>query len=192
MFSESALAEIKQSIVDRMKSAPAYLTYHNLAHTLDVAEQVVRIAKEEKVNAHEMLLLEVAALYHDIGYLDGPQIHEERGRALFSLEANNWNFSQEEISSVNRLILATRVPHHPKDLLEQIMCDADLDYLGREDFLTLGAELKKEYLHFGIVKSEEEWERKQILFLKEHRYFTKSSQALREPRKQDNVRLLLT
>jgi predicted metal-dependent HD superfamily phosphohydrolase len=191
MLRTSSLNEIEKSVTEYLKKAENHLTYHNLAHTLDVMEQVGRIAKEEGIGKEDWHLLQVAALYHDIGYLDGPQNHEERGCNVFSKEAPKWNFSPEEIQTVCSLIMATKVPQSPKNKLEEIICDADLDYLGREDFFKLGQELKKEYLHFGIVKSDEEWEQKQILFLEKHRYFTKSSQALREPLKQKNLRVLI-
>ncbi|MDZ4847577.1 MAG: HD domain-containing protein [Chitinophagales bacterium] len=178
--------------MNRLKKAGTHLTYHNLAHTLDVAEQAERIASEEKISEPDKLLLQIAALYHDIGYLDGPQNHEPRGCILFAGEAPQWNFSSAEIETVQRLIRATKVPQTPKDKLEEIICDADLDYLGRQDFRTLGAGLKKEYLHFGVVKNVAEWEEKQIHFLQKHRYFTQSSKKLREPRKQENLRLLLS
>ncbi len=190
MFRKSSITEIRQSVVDRLKKAGKHLTYHNLAHTLDVTEQVGRIALAEGVADDDMMLLQVAALFHDIGYLDGPQNHEERGCQIFSNEASKWNFSPKEIEKVSRLIMATKVPQTPKDKLEEIICDADLDYLGRADFFTLADGLKKEYLHFKIIKTEAEWEMLQIAFLEKHRYFTKSSKKLREPVKQKNQGLL--
>lgn len=77
--------------------------------------------------------------------------------------------------------MATKIPQQPHNLLEQIICDADLDYLGRDDFYKIGETLRKEFLHYSIVNSDEEWETLQIKFLQNHHYHTISSQQLREP-----------
>jgi len=191
VFQESILSGIKKSVADRLKTAGRHLTYHNLAHTLDVTEQAERIANEERIGEDDRNLLLVAALYHDIGYLEGPQNHEERGCKTFSSEAVNWNFSPQEIKKVKSLIMATKVPQSPKNKLEEIICDADLDYLGRNDFNTLGSKLKEEYLFFKILKNEKDWDETQIAFLKKHRYFTNSSMKWREPVKQKNLAMLM-
>ncbi len=187
MFDASLFPALEKSVVERFKAAPAWLTYHHLAHTLDVARQAERIAGAEGIEEHEILLLKVAALFHDIGYPEGPKNHEERGCAFFSSEAALWNFSNEEIEQINQIILATRMPQTPKSKLEEIICDADLDYLGRDDFFSLGKELKKEFLHFNIVKNDDEWRGNQLRFLEKHRYFTPSQNSLREPVKQRNI-----
>lgn len=191
MFQISILSGIKKSVADRLKTAGRHLTYHNLAHTLDVTEQAERIANEEGIGEDERNLLLVAALYHDIGYLEGPQNHEERGCRTFSSEAVKWNFSPQEIKMVKSLIMATKVPQSPKNKLEEIICDADLDYLGRNDFNALGSKLKEEYLFFKILKNEKDWDETQIAFLKKHRYFTNSSMKWREPVKQKNLAMLM-
>jgi len=190
VFQKSSIAEIKQSVSVRLQTAETYLTYHNLRHTLDVAEQAERIALEEGISEKERLLLQVAALYHDIGYPDGPKSHEERGCKIFQNEAAKWNFSEEEIDAVCGMILATKMPQTPGNHLQQIICDADLDYLGRNDFLAIGSGLKKEYLHFGFLKEEREWDTLQIRFLEQHRYFTQAQHFLREPAKRKNIEIL--
>lgn len=177
-------------MVKRLEKLAKHYTYHNLAHTLDVAEQAARIATEEGIGEQDKLLLQVAALYHDIGYSEGSHGHEQRGCAIFEQEAVKWKFSPEEIEQVKTLIMATKVPQKPINKLEEIICDADLDYLGREDFLRIGTGLKKEYLHFKILKNAADWDGIQVHFLENHRYFTASSKKLREPLKQQHLEKL--
>jgi uncharacterized protein len=86
------------------------------------------------------------------------------------------------------MIRATRIPQSPKTILEQVICDADLDYLGRSDFYTIGEGLFKEFLHQGIVHNDMEWNQLQIKFLDAHRYFTKSANVKRESVKQQHLR----
>ena len=75
----------------------------------------------------------------------------------------------------------------PTTLLQQIICDADLDYLGRADFATISNNLKLEFLHFGIVADIASWEKLQMKFLSNHQYYSKSSQRLREPAKKIHI-----
>jgi len=79
--------------------------------------------------------------------------------------------------------MATKIPQSPKNILEEIICDADLDYLGRDDFEPISDSLRREFLELGIVSSDEHWYSLQIKFIENHNYFTNSSRQLRNPEK---------
>ena len=79
--------------------------------------------------------------------------------------------------------MATRVPQQPHNHLEQILCDADLDYLGREDFLEIGSKLFLELQVYGIINDEKEWDRLQVRFLEQHHYFTQTAISTRKEKK---------
>jgi len=182
---------IRELVCDRLKGLDARLTYHNLFHTLDVTAQAERIAGEEQLDSHSTFLVKVAALYHDSGFLEQYKNHEETSCLFFMQDADKFGFSEEEKKTIVDLIMATKVPQQPQNLMQAVICDADLDYLGRDDFFTIGNELKKEFLEFGIVASEEEWEKLQIKFLSSHHYHTRSSIEKREPVKQRHVAQLV-
>ena len=184
--------EIKSKAMYRLKNLDAGLTYHCYAHTMDVLKQCIRIAEAEGVkDEHEIFLLKVAALYHDTGFLHTYRNHEEASCEIFLAETNGFSFTEEDIAVVKRLIMVTQIPQQPKDILEKIICDADLDYLGREDFFSIGETLRKEFLLYKVVANDVEWENLQLKFLKNHKYHTTSSQLLREPFKQLNISKLL-
>ncbi|HEX2847036.1 MAG TPA: HD domain-containing protein [Chitinophagaceae bacterium] len=181
---------IRQAVYDRLKLLDPKLTYHNIAHTMDVLKQAERIARKEGINESDIRILKVAALYHDSGFLKTYKNHEEMSCSVFFEDSARFHFTSEEEEKITGLILATKVPQEPGNLLEQIICDADLDYLGRNDFFTIGQELHKEFMAFGIVKSNEEWEQLQMNFLKKHQYHTHTSRQEREPVKQKNIQQL--
>lgn len=184
--------EIKANAIARLKQLSPDLTYHCYDHTMDVLEQCVRIAGLEGITSErDIFLLKVAALYHDTGFLVTYRNHEEASCDIFLEETNNFEFSTDEIEVILRLIMVTQIPQLPKDLLEKIICDADLDYLGRDDFFAIGETLHKEFLLFKVVANDKEWENLQLKFLKNHTYHTSSSQLLREPPKQLNISKLL-
>jgi uncharacterized protein len=163
--------------------APGY-TYHNVNHTAEVLTNAERIAREEGIiDDRDLLLLKVAALYHDMGFLIIYKGHEEVSCQMARHDLRNEKFSKEELDTICSIIMATRIPQTPKSQLEQIICDADLDYLGRDDFECLSNKLMNEYLQQGFVATESDWMNVQIKFIESHHYFTQSSQRNRNPKK---------
>ncbi|MCO4292179.1 HD domain-containing protein [Solitalea sp. MAHUQ-68] len=182
---------MKAQVSRKLDHLDKHLTYHCKEHTFDVLEQSIRIAKDEGVtNSHQLHLLKVAALYHDSGFLETYADHETHSCMLFLSEANRYSFTDEDKERITELIMATKIPQDPHNLLERIICDADLDYLGRDDFYKIGDTLRLEFLHYSIVGSDDEWEALQLKFLMSHHYHTHSSQQLREPVKQHHLKQL--
>lgn len=167
------------------------ITYHNFDHTKDVLNSVELLGEMEKINGHEMILLKTAALYHDSGMLITYEGHEEASTRLTVEYLPQFGYGKEEIQTINKMILATRLPQHAGTYLEKILCDADLDYLGRSDFFMIALRLQYEWNTLKIHRTTiREWYELQLIFLKEHTYFTRSAQVLRNGKKQDNIREL--
>lgn len=189
---QEVIEAVRVKVCEKLNGLDPHLTYHNLKHTLDVVEQSKRIAREEGItDSRDLALLEVAAFYHDTGFLQTYANHEEAGCRQFLEDAGQYPFSEEEKQTIIRLIMATKIPQSPQTKLEQIICDADLDYLGRDDFFEIGDTLRREFLHYHIVASNKEWEALQLKFLKGHNYFTDNSKKQRDPFKQQHVQKLL-
>ena len=183
---------IKESVLKALEGLSPHLTYHSVEHTLDVVRASERIAREEgRSDDREIFLLKVAALYHDTGFLEAYAGHEEKSCGIFMRDAAHLGLTATEKNTVKALIMATRTPQEPCSHLEKIICDADLDYLGRPDFQEIGDKLRREFLHYRIVADDRDWEQLQLNFLRDHHYHTVSSQRQREPRKQYNYQLLL-
>jgi uncharacterized protein len=89
------------------------------------------------------------------------------------------------------MVMATRVPQQPHNTLSRILCDADLDYLGRPDFFRIGSTLFTELKHYGVISTEREWNQLQVHFLQNHEYFTARNKRLREPQKQVHLARVL-
>jgi len=187
-----AFKKLKKIVLKRLEGLSSDLTYHSLAHTLDVLQQCERIAIEEGItDPDQLFLLRIAALYHDTGFLRTYSEHESKGCNIFLEDVDGMGFSEQEKTLIVNLIMATKIPQKPKTLLEKVICDADLDYLGRNDFFSIGDSLRKEFLCYHVIGSNDEWESLQLNFLQNHRYHTQSSRKLREPVKQKNYLQLL-
>lgn len=177
---------IEERIIARLNSElDPRLHYHNSEHTKDVIEQTERIAKREGIEDDETLrLLKIAALYHDTGFIYTYNNHEQKGCEIVRADLEQYDFTDVEIKTIAELIMATKVPQQPKSHLQEIICDADLDYLGRGDYNEISCSLKKELLEFGYVSTEKEWVLLQIHFLENHTYFTATSKQNRSDTKK--------
>jgi uncharacterized protein len=183
----------KQYALERLASElPLAACYHSIRHTRDdVLPAVARLIAAEGVSGISELCLLTAACYHDIGYIFQFNDHETRGVQIAAEVLPRFGYSPEQVDLVSSLIMATQWPVHPRTLLEEIIIDADLDSLGREDFLTTSLNLREELAALtGTTFTDGEWYRHQLQFLQAHRYFTASATALRGPTKQRNKALL--
>jgi len=182
---------IKQPILSRLENElDSRLGYHNITHTLDVLEQAEVLAGQEKItDKHDLLLLKTAAVFHDSGFLFVYKNHEEKGCEIASESLRNI-FSEEDIKKVCGMIMATKIPQSPNTLLEQIICDADLDYLGRNDFEPISRNLYKEFLTFKIIPKDMIWDHIQIRFFESHHYFTGTSISKRNEKKLEHLKII--
>ena len=171
---------------------PGY-TYHNADHTMDVYNASARLIGMEGVPDEEGKLIGTAALFHDSGMLSTYADHEAASVSLARSILPEFGFSDLQLEMIGRLIMCTRLPQRAKTKAEQIICDADLDYLGRDDFFIHSFELQLEWNRFGIHGTNlEGWLEIQIKFLSEHSYFTKSAAGLRNKKKSENLNEILT
>ena len=138
----------------------------------------------EKVSPYDELLLKTAALFHDSGFTINNKEHEKLGCQIARQNLPRFGFTNNEVEIICGLIMATRIPQNPRNFLEQILCDADLDYLGRDDFYEIGSTLYEELKAYNVLKSKEAWNRLQVSFLQNHSFFTHTNQKRRTPRKQ--------
>jgi len=167
------------------------LLYHSLRHTRDdVLPAAERLAALEGVNRDDLLLLRTGAVYHDIGFVVQCADHEEAGAQIAAEVLPRFGYTAEHVRVTRDLILATRLPQSPRTLLEEILADADLDVLGRDDFLIRNQALRDEQAAHGRPTGDAEWYASQLKFLETHHYFTAAARTLREARKAKNIAAL--
>jgi uncharacterized protein len=176
-------------IVERLaRSLPADLYYHGVHHTVnDVLPAVRNYARLAGIDGDELLLLETAACYHDCGYLKQYQANEPIAVEMAAEALPGFGYSPAQIEIIGRIIMATRLPQKPETLLEQIICDADLDSLGRDDFFISSHRLRLERAAYGQPTNILEWYKMQLTFLKSHAYFTEVARDMRDAGKKKNI-----
>jgi adenylate cyclase len=188
--------DIQELILDKLeKELPDYLFYHNVKHTVDVVTEVELIGWGEGCSDEEILLLKTAGLFHDAGHTVAYDNHEFYGTQLVREMLPKYNYSQEQIDRICEIIMSTKLPPRPKNLLENIICDSDLDYLGRSDFIPVSNTLYEELKAQNKIGALNDWNKLQVKFISGHQYFTKTARSLREVNKQlqiERIQSLIT
>ncbi|MFM8743600.1 MAG: hydrolase, partial [Cytophagales bacterium] len=116
--------------------------------------------------------------------IHGAKEHEVHGAEMVRELLPRFGFDTIQIETIANMILATKLPQSPRTQLEKILCDADLDYLGRNDFSEISNKLFQEMKDAGVVENEREWNLVQRTFLQGHRYHTAYSNTNRGAGKQ--------
>ena len=180
--------DIQEIILDKLeKELPAYLYYHNVKHTVDVVTEVELMGWAESVTDEEILLLKTAGLFHDAGHTVAYDEHEYHGTVMAHEMLPEFGYTEEQINRICDIIMATKLPPKPKDLLQKIICDADLDYLGRSDMIPVSNTLYKELHEQNKIGTLDDWNKLQIMFISGHQYFTQTARSLREVNKQKQI-----
>lgn len=187
------LAAAEQHVINLFaESNQDKLVYHNLAHTLGVVEVCRKMGEHYRLSADDMLAVQLAAWFHDAGYLIGaPQHHEESGAEYAAAFLEQQHVDPSIIEKVKGCILATRIPQRPTNLLEEITCDSDLFHLGSEQFKTLSKQMRREKTMLcNRNVTGKEWREETIKFLEQHQYFTSYAKALLNKQKEAHLEAL--
>ncbi len=171
---------------------PEKYAYHNLQHTINVVNAVKEICALEGVTAEYTELLEIAAWFHDTGYNQGAEGHEQRSADYAAVFLKDNNYSPAAIETIKGCILATKYPQVPQTLFEKILCDADLSHLGKDIYWTRCGKVREELaLVKSLVMNEEDWIDFELEFMKNHQFQTTVGQALYEKHKQKHIKQLV-
>jgi len=180
--------DIQEMILDKLEEElPDYLYYHNVKHTVDVVTEVELIGWAEGLDDDGILLLKTAALFHDAGHTIAYDDHEYHGTELVKKILPEYGYTSDQIAKICEIIMATKLPPQPVDIYQKIICDADLDYLGRSDMIPVSNTLYKELKEQDKIGTFNDWNRLQLKFITGHSYFTKTAQSLREVNKQKQI-----
>lgn len=191
-MTDQEFIKLKEEIINRMEEElPEHLHYHSLEHTLRVLDKTALIAKHEHIGDKDFRLLQLAALFHDIGFVKSTENHEEIGCGIAKAYLVNYDSKNEEIDKICGIIMATKIPQQPTNLLEEILADADLEYLGTDDFETISDNLFRELKHKIPDLTKEKWDEIQVKFFQEHSYFTSYAKAFLQKKKAENLEKLI-
>lgn len=181
------------NVMDCLKSRLSpFLIYHDWKHTQYVVKMAEYIAFQEQINEDDILLIKTAALFHDGGFINTrSERHEEESIRFAKNKLPQFGYTKKEIAIIVGIIRATIITQKPKTKLECILVDADLEYLGTDQFEHLGNKLYLELKHYNPNFSSEEWNTMQINFLQSHFYHTAFCIQNRAEVKEKNLKGLI-
>lgn len=192
--SESKLVEVTKNYVkDRyLQETPGNLLYHDLAHTMEVMDAAIRIGEACHLSEREIEVVKIAAMLHDIGYLESCKEHEKNSAIIAEQFLQTQGANDELIEKVKGCILATCMPQKATNLIEEVLCDADLVHLASDNYSKKADLLKKEWeVSIGKTFTEEEWQQKNIKFFNAHKFYTDYAKKYLEEGKKHNLETLM-
>lgn len=180
---------MQKDIFNKLKSLlPDELLYHDLAHTSNVEKAAIRYAQLEGINDRDLMLLRTAVYFHDAGFIVSYHANENIGIQMAKNSLPKYGYSEADIQIICNIIEATKTFVKPQTILEEIMCDADHDYLGRADYTYVSGKLRQELENFGEKMTEKEWIEFQLHYLMHvHEYYTETAKNIRQSGK--NLRI---
>ncbi len=165
--------------------------FHNSRHTVDVVTASLEIGLQAGLAPKELEIILLAAYFHDIGYAQTYKDHELASTALAKTFLRSKGLDQSLIDRVVDCILATRFPQQPRNLLEMIICDADLYHFSVNGYLAYAEALKLEWQQkLKLNYSDKQWNSINLELLQNHQYFTAYGKNTLQQRKEKNICLL--
>ncbi|MGB1286537.1 MAG: phosphohydrolase [Aggregatilineales bacterium] len=169
---------------------PEWLTYHAIHHTRDdVVPATRRLAEMSGVAGEDMMLALTAAWFHDIGFVEDYSKNEPIAVRIAREVLPDMDYTPEHLEKIDGMIMATQLPQRPCNLLQEIIADADMDSLGREDFFTVQDSLRVELAKVGATFDADAWYQNELNFMLGHQYFTEAARKIRDRQKMDNIQV---
>ena len=164
------------------------LYYHQYDHALSVMERAIYLWSVEGCSSDEIEMLAIAALFHDTGFV----IQYDENEPIWAKIAQNYLrtvlYKEEKIKIIEDIILATIPAREPKNLLEKIIKDADMDNLWRDDFFDIAEKLKKERETIKNIKIHDpDWHHAALDVIQDHKFYTSTQIQERNQKLQENV-----
>lgn len=184
--------KVKHYVLQRLERELSLgLYYHGLWHTAeDVVPAVEIFARGESIMGEERDLMLTAAWFHDLGFIETWDGHEKVSARIVSEVLPNFGYTDSQVEIIKGIIMATVVPQNPVTLLGKILADADLDVLGRDDFMLCNENLRRELAYFGREFTDLDWYTNQLEFIQTHTYFTSTARYMRDGGKLKNIELV--
>ncbi len=172
------------------KGAVCDLCYHNIEHTRRVVRNVEVIGAHEGVSDEEMFILKATAWFHDLGYVNVYDGHEDESKVIATAFLKKEGVENVLVEAILNGIDSTRMPQKPKNRLERMIVDADLFDLGTDAYFELSKKLFNEWGECGKPGEEIRMWQLSLEFLKGHMYYTSYGIDILKPKKKRNIKML--
>ncbi|WP_179337104.1 Pycsar system effector family protein [Winogradskyella ludwigii] len=193
-MSESLIKETQEFVFKLFKDElPNTCLYHNYTHTERVLKSTREIIEHSNLSDDDILVLELTALLHDVGYVKGCEKHEEESVKIATAFLKEKGLEESVISVISDCIMATKFDSEPTNELERIIRDADASHFGKKYFKETSEFLRKELELQGKLNfTPAEWRNENIrVFTEKHHFYTDYALKNWQPRKEKNLAKLM-
>ncbi len=189
MPGKTTLLKVQEYVIETFKKkGPNEKVYHGLDHTKNVAKACKVIGKASGLTDSELEIVQIAGWFHDLGHIETDVGHENKSADLAVKFLRKNQYPKEKIEKVVNCILATKVPQNPTNLLENVICDADLHHIGTKEFFSKNELFKIELeTLLGKTFTESTWLRKSINFFTSQKFFTDYARKSFNEEKKNNI-----
>ena len=169
-MNETIIREAEKFVTGLLKNETQEgYAYHTLNHTLEVVKNAVFIGTKENLPEDEMSILQLAAWFHDVGYINTYKGHEKESAEMAVNFLERQGVDENIRTAVTESILATTFPQNPQSRLAKVLCDADFMHLGQDNYFELAEKLRQEQKNAGIRKIKKaEFDQESIKLFEEH------------------------
>lgn len=183
------IEETKQFVLDILdRRLSDHCLFHSKNHTLDVFKNVCLIGTHCDCSRNELFILQLSALFHDIGYIKKNEDHESLSATMASEYLTTCEVDKSVIEKVGSAIMSTKVPQSPTDILSMILCDADLMHLSYDNYFELMELMREEWKRTGVTSlDEKQFHLNSLVFFKSHSYHTPYGRTILESGKMLNL-----
>ncbi len=190
---EDIITDVEKFVISHLNNhLDKKFVYHNLAHTQGVVDKVKEIIESCPVGKEEALQLEIAAWFHDTGYTKTIEGHEKESTIIAADYLKSKGISDDNITAISNIILATEMHHKPTNELEKIIRDADCAHVASKNYDDYAALLRKEWeLTKDLDVTNADWIGQNVHFLTEHKFYTDTALKKWESRKGKNLAKLI-
>ena len=191
-INNQTVAEVAAYVTDLLeKQLPKEFYYHDFFHTFSVVNASDMLGDMNDISKAEKRIVLIAAWFHDTGYTKQIAGHEKQGASIAEQFLKSKEIDDTEIEAVKACILATQFPQQPQNMLERIICDADMMHVSEPNFMERSNQLRKEWEAQGKHLTDKEWYQVNINFMNNHSFHTKYCIEQLQKAKSKNLKKVL-
>ena len=182
------LTDLEEYTFDRLEvELPRNMYFHNMNYARQMYSHSELLCKAEDLDLEETLMIRTATLMLPLGYISSYENPEKQAAAVARDILPGYFYSEKQANLISNLILSAKWPPSPRNLLEEIMADTRMEYLGRVDYIRLHKLLFLEHNEFLKPLEIREWKELQVHILTTHTYFTAGAKRLREVNADEQI-----
>lgn len=168
-----------------------WVLYHNYQHTVETVRAAMAIGKRSRLSPSELEMLQLAAWFHDTGFVKSAAGHERISANIAADFLRAHHYPERNLAKVVQGILSTKMPRSPRTKLQRILCDADHASLGKRSFFRQNEALRLE-TEARKRRSIDQlpWLRRTLHFLEHTRFVSRSARMVYGKQREANLHRL--